>query len=76
MVIVLVLVLVLVWTSFFLGRLVLRAEHVRVHDPAPAPPERAETPSGVSTATGGQDVLGWTALDDRQLTRLLTDSAP
>lgn len=26
--------------------------------------------------TGSQDELAWSALDDRQLTRLLTDSAP
>lgn len=34
-----------------------------------------ETPSGATSSTGRQDGLTWTALDDLQLTRLLTESA-
>ncbi len=36
----------------------------------------AGQPRGAWIDAGGQDGLAWGALDDRQLTRLLIDSAP
>lgn len=57
--------LVFVWMPYLITRLLRTAALARVAPPGPA---RSDDP--------GQDGQVWTALDDRQLTRLLTDSAP
>jgi hypothetical protein len=64
--------LVLLWTSYVVTRL-LRAQHVSstAHSP-----KAGATPSDVEPGTGSQDGPAWSALDDYQLTRLLTESAP
>ncbi len=69
-------VLVILWTPFVVPRLVLRVEHARTPTPPHPRPVWAEPPSGAKTAFGSQPGPVWGALDDRQLTRLLTDSAP
>lgn len=68
-------VLVLFCAPYLVTRL-LRAEQARMS--APARPQGAwtEPASKAQTDTGSQDGLSWSALDDLQLTRLLTDSAP
>lgn len=47
----------------------------RAGTPVRQAPAGAELPSGASSSPGTQDGLTWTALDDLQLTRLLTDAA-
>lgn len=68
-------VLVILWTAYAVTRLTLRAEHARTPTPTHPQPVCAE-PSGAQIDAGSQDGPPWSALDDRQLTRLLTDSAP
>ncbi|MEP6563219.1 MAG: hypothetical protein ABJD68_19335 [Nakamurella sp.] len=72
--------LVFIWMSYVMPyvmkRLLPTAQQARTptrdgSQLAPAEPSRA-----AGSDTGGQDGQGWTALDDRQLTRLLTDYAP
>ena len=71
---IILLLLAICWTPYVVTKL-LRAQHA--HTPHPAGPTRAHTaPSaGADTNTGTQHGA-WSALDDRQLTRLLTNSAP
>jgi hypothetical protein len=71
---VILIVLVILWTPYLVTRLLLRAQHART--PAHTQEVSAVPPSGARTDTGGQDGPAWSVLDDRQLTRLLTDSAP
>ena len=68
-------VLVIFWTPYLLARLLL-ARHARRPSPAHRQRAYAQAPSWAQTDTGSPDGLAWSALDDRQLTRLLTDSAP
>lgn len=57
--------LVFLWMPYLIARLLRTAALARAEPPGPA---RSDTP--------GQDGQSWSALDDRQLTRLLTASAP
>ena len=57
--------LVFLWMPYLITRLPPTAEPARAEPPRPA---RSDTP--------GQYGQVWSTLDDRQLTRLLTDSAP
>ena len=67
-------VLVILWTPYVVARL-LQAQHART--PTTAHPHAAEEPQGNGASdTTNQMATAWSALDDRQLTRLLTDSAP
>jgi hypothetical protein len=68
------LVLVILSATYTVARLVLRAEDKPTPTPAPAPrrgAERGEEPAEAASPGG----LAWTAVDDRQLTRLLRSSA-
>jgi hypothetical protein len=70
------LVLVILWVTYMVARLVLRAEYNATPTPSSAPSpwvgaERGGEP--VEAATWGG--LAWSAVDDRQLTRLLRSSA-
>ncbi len=69
-------VLVIVWIPFVISRLLLRAQHARTLTSTPPKHVSNQPPSGLDASTGRQDEPTWSALDDRQLTRLLTDSAP
>lgn len=72
---VILIVLVILWTSYLVTTLMLRAEHAGT--PTPPPPQRVRAePSRAQIDAGSQERPAWDALDDRQLTRLLTDSAP
>ncbi len=68
--------LLIVWVSYLVAKN-LRAQPTLL-SPVPARPRRtgATPPSDERLGAGGQDEPTWSALDDRQLTRLLTDSAP
>jgi hypothetical protein len=68
--------LVILGTPYLVTRLMLRAQHARTPTAARPPQAYAGQPSGVGTDAGSQDGPAWSAVDDRQLTRLLTDSAP
>ncbi|PZS28055.1 MAG: hypothetical protein DLM58_17755 [Pseudonocardiales bacterium] len=69
--------LVIFWAPYVVTRLMLRAQHVRTRTPAAHPRQACTGPSsGAQSDAGSQDGLAWSALDDRQLTRLLIDSAP
>jgi hypothetical protein len=72
---VIVILLMAVWTPYVVMRL-LRAQHARALSPTNPQLARTELPTGTRTGTASQDQPGWTALDERQLTRLLTNSAP
>ena len=67
--------LVILWTPYLVMRL-LHAQHARIPTTARPYGARTEPPTGVTTDATSQDEAAWSALDDRQLTRLLTDSAP
>lgn len=68
-------VLVILWTPYVAALLMLRGQHGRT--PARAGPQlgRAE-PSGADLDAASRHVSAWSALDDLQLTWLLTGSAP
>lgn len=72
---VILIVLVIFWTPYVVTML-LRAQRARTPS-SPGHPQLAhlELPIGATSDAGTQDVPGWGALDDRQLTRLLTNSA-
>jgi hypothetical protein len=70
----LLIVLVIFWTPYLAVKL-LRAQHGRT--PNGDPPQQAcAQPRRTQTNTGAQDWPAWSASDDRQLTLLLSDSAP
>lgn len=71
---VILIVLGFLCTAYKVTRWVLRAEHT----PAPANPRPmwAEPVGRGKSGSGSQLSPAWGALDDLQLTRLLTDSAP
>jgi hypothetical protein len=70
-------VLVILWTSWVAMRLLLRADAQHARTLTTAHPHQAcAEPRRAQTDAGSQDGPAWSALDDRQLTRLLTDSAP
>jgi hypothetical protein len=69
-------VLVKLWTRYAITRL-LRAQQARVPPLGPASAGASEAPpSGTEAVSGSQPGAVWDALDDRQLTRLLTNAAP
>ncbi len=61
-------------TAYAVTRFVLRAEHTPTPAPAHPRPVWAAPPNG--GRPGPEPGPAWGALDDLQLTRLLTDSAP
>lgn len=67
--------LVILWAPYLVARF-LRAQRART--PTPSLPQRAwgGLPRKAQTDTGSQYGPAWSALDDLQLTRLLTNSAP
>lgn len=72
---IILIVLLILWTPYVVTRLRLRAQHART--PTPTHPQQVcAEPSWAETDAGSQDDPAWSALDDRQLTRLLTDAAP
>lgn len=68
-----VVLLFIVWVPYFLVRS-LRAHHVRTLNEN-QPHSVAAMPEAFGK-TGDEPRSAWTTLDDRQLTRLLIDSAP
>src|SRR5664279_1933806 len=52
----------------------LRAQHASAPSPTPAQLAHAQPPIGAEPNRGNQATPAWTALDDLQLTRLLTNS--
>lgn len=73
---VLLILIVIVWTPYAVPKLLQLLSVQDSSTPSSTPPRqaRAEPPAG--THTFGQDVPAWSALDERQLIRLLTSSAP
>lgn len=63
--------LVILGTSYSVTRLML---HARTPTPT-HPRQMGAEPSRAKIEAGRQDGSAWSALDDRQLTRLLTNSA-
>lgn len=68
-------VLVLLCTCYAVTRVILRAEQTRSPTPTHPQPVGANA-SGVTTGSGNQPDPVWDALDDLQLTRLLTNATP
>jgi hypothetical protein len=69
-----ILLLAICWTPYVITRL-LRAQHAQTPNPARPTKAHGAPSTGADTETAVQHGA-WSALDDRQLTRLLTDSAP
>lgn len=67
-------VFVILWTPYLVTAL-LGAQSAHTASPAPAQLALEQSPVGVEPDTGNQATPAWTALDDLQLTRLLTNSA-
>lgn len=67
--------LVILVTPCLLIRL-FAAQRDRASDPERPAQAWARPRRPTTTEPGSQDELAWSALDDRQLTRLLTTSAP
>ncbi|MEO6956406.1 MAG: hypothetical protein ABI137_06640 [Antricoccus sp.] len=67
--------LVLVVTSYLLTRLLMVAPHIGAAAPTRAHLARPAPPRGAATNTRTQHAVTWSALDDLQLIRLLTDAA-
>lgn len=74
--VVILIVLGFLGTAYAVTRSVLRAEHTPTPAPAHPRPVWAAPPSRGKPGSGSQPGPAWGALDDLQLTRLLTDSAP
>lgn len=72
---ILLIVLVILWASYLVPKL-LRAQPARIPDLAHPQQPDAVPPAGIHSHVFSQAVPTWSALDDRQLTRLLIDSAP
>lgn len=72
---VILIALVFLWTPYAVWK-VLRARDAGTPSPVQQQPAGARSLGGVQPWTITDDGPVWTALDDRQLTRLLTDSAP
>jgi len=62
-------------TPYVLTKL-LRAQHIRTPSLAYSRRRHAGPPVGAEINTGNQNTSAWSQLDERQLTRLLTNSAP
>lgn len=69
-------VLVILWVTYMVVRLLRRAECNPTPTPSSAPsPWVGAGPGGEPVEAGSPGVLAWSAVDDRQLTCLLTSSA-
>lgn len=68
--------LVFLWMPYVITKLLPTAQQARTPTRDDSQLARVEPLRPAGCDTGGQDGQLWTALDDRQLTRLLTDSAP
>ncbi len=68
--------LVFLFTCYPVMRLMLGAEDARTPTTGYLPQAYPGQPRGVGIDAGSRDGPAWGALDDRQLTRLLIDSAP
>jgi hypothetical protein len=68
-------VLVILYTSYLVARVIIRAEQARPSLPRFPLPVGADS-SGATTGFGSRPGPVWGALDDLQLTRLLTNSRP
>ena len=73
---VIVIALVVFGTPCMVTMLLIRARRARTSTAAHSQAECAEPLGEAETYTGSHDGPAWSALDDRQLTRLLTDSVP
>jgi hypothetical protein len=70
------LILLILWVPYLMKRLLPDAQQTRTpiqYDTQEAAPGRRPR---ARSLTDGQDGQSWSALDDHQLTRLLTESAP
>ncbi|MEO7126643.1 MAG: hypothetical protein ABI382_10410 [Nakamurella sp.] len=67
-------VLVILWTPYLMLTLV-RATNPRTPTAAHPQWSSEEVPNRALAGTGSPNGSAWTALDERQLTRLLTDAA-
>lgn len=67
--------LLLVWVSYLATRMLMRDPHVGAATPTRAHQSGAETLRGAATDIRSQQAVAWSALDERQLTRLLIDAA-
>lgn len=67
---------VILWVTYTVGRLLPRAEYNPTPTPWSAPPPWVGAEPGREPVDAGNlEGLAWSAVDDRQLTRLLTSSA-
>lgn len=69
-------ILVIFWILSVMMRLLPTVQQARTPTRDGSPQARPVPPRRVHGGTGGPDGQSWSALDDRQLTRLLIDSAP
>jgi len=69
-------ILVIFWILSMMKRLLPTVQQARTSTRDGLPQVPPEPPRPVRGGTGGPGGQSWSALDDRQLTRLLTDSAP
>ncbi len=67
--------LVLGWISYLATRMLVRDARVGTATPTRPSLARPAPPGGAATDTRTQHAVAWSALDDLQLTRLLTDAA-
>lgn len=65
----------ILWMPYLVKRLLSAAQRTRTATKNASPQVPPKPPYAVS-GTGSQDGQTWSTLDDRQLTRLLVDSAP
>jgi len=70
-----VIFLLIVWLPY-LVRYILISRHRRAAKAAPPSTTPPLPPIATTTDTPAEEGLTWSPLDDRQLTRLLIDSAP
>ncbi len=73
---IILLILLIFWMPYLKTRLLPTAQQTRTPTKNASEQVHAEPPRLVQGGTGSQDWQTWSALDDRQLTRLLIDSAP
>jgi hypothetical protein len=70
------LILLILWVPYLIKRLLPDAQQTRTPIQYDSQQAAAERQHRARSLTDGQDGQSWSALDDHQLTRLLTDSAP
>ncbi len=69
-------IIVILWMPYVMKLSLPHAQQTQKPTRDGSPQVRAEPPRPVLCGTHSQDEQFWSALDDRRLTRLLTDSAP